>query len=201
MSHPHPNTPAPSTARQYRPSNGLGIAGFVLGLIGLIFSFIPLIGVIAWPLVILGIIFSAIGISKAVKGADRKGLSIAGLVLSVVGLVMCIVMAAAFGKAVNDIEEEANREATIVYSVTGDAANVMVSYTTFGDGVSVNQETAATLPWRKEMTVTGLGKGGTLTVSTDQNGGTVNCTVTVDGKEVKTGTASGAFATASCGGF
>jgi hypothetical protein len=41
--------------------NGLGTSGFVLGLIGLIFSPIPIVGVIAWPLVILGLIFSAIG--------------------------------------------------------------------------------------------------------------------------------------------
>ena len=59
---------APNPPQQtQQPSNGLGTAGFVVGLIGLVLSFIPLIGVVAWPLVILGIIFSAIGISKASK--------------------------------------------------------------------------------------------------------------------------------------
>jgi hypothetical protein len=184
------------------PKNGLGTAGFVLGLLGLLFSFIPIVGVIAWPMVILGIIFSSVGISKANKGrATNKGLATAGLVVAVVGLVMCIVWAAAVGKAVNDIEEEANRPATVVYEVTGDATNVMISYSTFGDGVSINQETAAILPWTKQVQVAGLGKGGTLTVTVGQDGGTVNCKVTVDGEDAKTGTASGPFATASCGGF
>lgn len=196
MSYPH--TPAPA-----RPSNGLGTAGFVVGLIGLLFSFLPLIGVIAWPLVILGIIFSGIGISKAAKGvATNKGLAIAGLVVSIVGLVFCILWAAAFGKAANDINEEANRKATVVYEVTGDATNVTISYTTFGGGdMTTNQETAAALPWNKTMDVTGLGKGGSLTVMAGTDGGTVTCKVTIDGKQAKTGTAVGPGAIASCAGF
>lgn len=184
------------------PSNGLGTAGFVVGLIGLVFSFIPLIGVIAWPLVILGIIFSSVGMSKAAKGrATNKGLAIAGLVVSIVGLVVCILWVAGWNKAADEVNEEANREAVIVYEVTGDAAGVDVTYTTFGDSLTTNQETAATLPWSKEAKTKGLVKGGQLVVSTDESGGTVTCKVTVDGKEAKTATASGTFAIATCDGF
>jgi hypothetical protein len=194
-----PNPPQQSTER---PSNGLGTAGFVLGLIGLLFSFIPVIGMIAWPLVILGVIFSAIGISKANKGrATNKGLAIAGLVVSVVGLAMCILWVAVLGKAANDIDEEANREAVIVYEVSGDATNVNVTYTTFGDSMTSNQETAATLPWTKEMKTKGLVKEGQLIVTTGETGGTVTCKVTVDGKEVKTATATGVLAIATCDSF
>jgi len=194
-----PNPPQQSAVR---PSNGLGTTGFVLGLVGLLFSFIPVIGLVAWPLVILGIIFSAIGISKASKGrATNKGLAIAGLVVSVVGLVICIVWAAAFGKAVDDVNDEANREAVIVYEVSGDATNVDVTYTTFGDTMTTNQETAATLPWSKETKTKGIVKEGSLIVTTAETGGTVTCKVTVDGKEVKTATATGAFAMATCDSF
>jgi hypothetical protein len=78
------------------PSNSMGIAAMVLGIVGLVFSFIPIIGVIAWPLVILGIIFGGVGISKAgqVPGMS-KGTAVAGLTCSLVGLVICIVWAAA----------------------------------------------------------------------------------------------------------
>lgn len=194
--------PSPPQQTAMNPSNGLGTAGFVVGLIGLVFSFIPLIGVIAWPLVILGIIFSSIGVSKAAKGrATNKGLAIAGLVVSIVGLVVCILWVAVWNKAADEVNEEANREAVIVYEVTGDAAGVDVTYTTFGDSLTTNQESAATLPWSKEVKTKGLGKGGQLVVSTSESGGTVTCKVTVDGKEAKTATASGAFAIATCDGF
>ena len=182
--------------------NGLGTAGFVLGLIGLIFSPIPIVGVIAWPLVILGLIFSLIGLSRANRRvASNKGLAVAGVVCSAVGLVMCILWVAAFGKAVDDVRNESNREATVRYEVSGDAKNATITYSVWGDTISQNQETAATLPWSKEVRTKGLGKGGMLTVTADQQGGTVTCKVTVDGKDAKTGTASGPFASASCGGF
>lgn len=191
-----PNPPQQTTSR---PSNGLGTAGFVVGLIGLVFSFIPLIGVIAWPLVILGTIFSAVGIGNASKGrATNKGMAIAGLVVSLVGLVICILWVAVWGKAANDVNEEANREAVIVYEVTGDAPNVNVNYSTYGDEVTTNQETVTTLPWTKEVTTKGIVKEGQLIVTTSDAGGSVTCKVTVDGKEVQTATASGQFAVATC---
>jgi hypothetical protein len=191
-----PNPPQQLVAK---PSNGLGTAGFVVGTIGLVFSFIPLIGVVAWPLVILGIIFSAVGIGKASKGrATNTGLAIAGLVVSIVGLVICILWVAVWNKAVDDVEQEANREAVIVYQVSGDAPSADITYSTFGDELTTNQETVTKLPWRKEVTTTGIVKDGQLIVSTGADGGSVTCKLTVDGKEVKTATASGVFAIATC---
>jgi hypothetical protein len=192
-----PNPPHQTPAK---PSNGLGTAGFVVGLIGLLISFIPLIGVVAWPLVVLGIVFSAVGISKAVKGrATNKGLSIAGLVVSVIGLVVCIVWAMVVKTASDEINEEANREAVIVYEVTGDAANVDVTYSVFNeDDFSTKDETVATLPWTKEVKTKGYVKEGQLIVTTGEAGGTVTCKITVDGKEVETATATGPFAMATC---
>ncbi|MFT6715773.1 MAG: hypothetical protein ACJA0Q_000402 [Saprospiraceae bacterium] len=81
-------------------SNGIGVAGFVLALFTFFFGWIPVLGWITW---ILGIVFSAIGISKAKKTGKGKGLSIAGLVISLAGLVMILVLAtmvaALFGAA------------------------------------------------------------------------------------------------------
>jgi hypothetical protein len=80
------------------PQNGLGIGGFVTGLIGLLFSFIPIVGVIAWPLVIIGLVLSILGFNRARSGkAGGKGLSIAGIVVSAVGLVISILYALVFG--------------------------------------------------------------------------------------------------------
>lgn len=191
---------APNQPQQAaKPSNGLGTAGFVIGLIGLVLSFIPLIGVVAWPLVILGVIFSAVGVAKASKGrATNKGLAIAGLVVSVIGLVICILQAAIWGKAIDDVQDEANREAVIVYEVTGDAPAADITYTTYGDEMTTNEESVTTLPWTKEVKTTGIIKEGSLIVSTGAEGGTVTCKITVDGKEVKTATATGEFVIATC---
>lgn len=193
-----PNLYPPQTVPA-APRNGLGTAGFVLGLVGLLIAMIPIVGIIAWPMVILGLIFSIVGFTRARKGlATNKGLSIAGIVLSAIGLLVCVLWAAAFGKAAVDVNEEANRVATVQYEVTGDAKNVTISYTTFGEGVSSNQEPVATLPWSKQLDTKGFMKGGSLTVTTGEEGGTITCKVVVDGKEAKTGTATGPFALATC---
>lgn len=191
---------APPQQTPTRPGNGLGVTGFVLGLIGLVLSFIPLIGVVAWPLVILGIIFSAVGINKAVKRhATGKGLSIAGLVVSVIGLVICILWAVVWKQAADEVNEEANREAVIVYEITGDAANVDVTYSVFTENdVTTKDETVATLPWSKEVKTKGYVKEGQVIVTTGEAGGTVTCKITVDGKEVETATATGPFEMATC---
>ncbi len=84
------------------PQNGFGTAAFVLGLLGLLFSFIPIIGVIAWPLVLLALVFAGLGLSRVRAGrATNKGLTIAGLVCAVIGLLICILYAAAFSAALS----------------------------------------------------------------------------------------------------
>ncbi len=93
---PHYQPPPPP------PQNGFGTAAFVLGLLGLLFSFIPIIGIIAWPLVLLALVFAAIGLAKAKSNrATNRGLTIAGLVCALLGLLICIVYAAAFSAAVS----------------------------------------------------------------------------------------------------
>lgn len=64
---------------------GLGIAGFVLGLIALIISFIPCLGMYAIFPGILAIILSAIAFSQASKANAAKGLIIAALIVSILG--------------------------------------------------------------------------------------------------------------------
>jgi hypothetical protein len=105
----HPVAQPPSSIRS---SNGLATAGFVVGLVGLLFAFVPVIGIIAWPLVILGIVFSAVGLNKALKHhAVNKGLAIAGLTVSIVGLGVCIAWAVAFGHAVDEINDRGTESA------------------------------------------------------------------------------------------
>lgn len=71
-------------------SNGIGVAGFILSILALFLGWIPFIGWVMW---VLGLIFSAIGISKAKKIKKGMGLSVAGLVISLIGVVLIIVFA------------------------------------------------------------------------------------------------------------
>ncbi|GEL18376.1 DUF4352 domain-containing protein [Pseudonocardia asaccharolytica] len=114
--------PAGHLAPPAPPQNGFGTAGFVLGLVGLLFSFIPLVGVIAWPLVILGLIFAGVGLARARAGrATNKGLAIAGLACSALGLLVCILYASAFASAVSSSTTDADAPGTTLATGSGDA--------------------------------------------------------------------------------
>ncbi len=65
-----------------KESNGAGTAGFVLAIISLFLGWIPFIG---WLLWLLGLVLSFVGIFK-----KPKGLAIAGLVISLLGLILLI---------------------------------------------------------------------------------------------------------------
>lgn len=105
--YPAPGQFFPPNGYPPAPKNGLGTAGFVLGLLATLFAVIPIIGVVAWPLGILGLIFGLVGLSRASNGmATNKGLAVAGAVLSAVALVICMVWVAAFGTAAGEIDAE-----------------------------------------------------------------------------------------------
>ena len=68
-------------------NNGKATAGLVLGLVSIIAWILPLIG---YPVTICGIIFSA----KGLKSETGKGKAIAGLVLSIIFLIVTLINSA-----------------------------------------------------------------------------------------------------------
>jgi len=68
--------------QQEKKSNGVGTAGFVLALIALFLGWIPVLGWILW---ILGLILSFVGVFK-----KPKGMAIAGLVISLIGIILLL---------------------------------------------------------------------------------------------------------------
>ncbi len=70
--------------------NGMAVAGLVLGIIAVVLSWLTWP---SWILSILGIIFGALGISKANKiGGKGKGMAIAGLVCSIIAIIISIIV-------------------------------------------------------------------------------------------------------------
>jgi len=68
-------------------SNGFGTAAMVCGIVGLVLSFIPILGLVSWALAPLAIIFGFIGLSK--KGRPR-GQAVAGLTTGSIALFVCL---------------------------------------------------------------------------------------------------------------
>ncbi len=69
----------------------MATAGFVLALLTVFLGWIPVLGWIMW---VLGLVFSIIGLSKASKlGGAGRGLAIAGLVISLLGIIVIIFLA------------------------------------------------------------------------------------------------------------
>lgn len=77
--------------QQVKKSNGVGTAGFVLALIALFFGWVPVLGWIIW---VLGLILSFAGIFKS-----PRGMAIAGLVISLIGIILLLVVFTGIGAA------------------------------------------------------------------------------------------------------
>ncbi len=86
MTDDHQTPPPAYAAAPAHQSNGMAIASLVLGILALLMSLIPFIGVIAWILAPLGLIFGFIAIGKP----SGKGMAIGGLITSGLGLLICI---------------------------------------------------------------------------------------------------------------
>ena len=75
------------------PTCGECVAGMVLGIIALVFSFIPFVGLVA----IVGLILSIVGMRKArAQGRRGYGMGVAGLVCSIIALVPTVIVLVAF---------------------------------------------------------------------------------------------------------
>lgn len=75
-------------------SNGMAIAGLVLAICAIAVSWLPGVNFVCW---ILGLIFSIVGLRNANRGAPYRGLAIAGLVISLAGIVLIIVLIIVLG--------------------------------------------------------------------------------------------------------
>ncbi len=109
----------------------------------------------------------------------------------------CIAILAGGSKAINDAN---NQKHSIVYSVTG-SGTANITYYAFDKGnTGTSQIGDAQLPWTKAITGSGLFNSYSVIATLGSSGGTVTCTLRVDGKQVSTQTATGAYSSADCHG-
>ena len=81
----------PQVVMMKSPTNGLGTTGFILALLAILVSWVPGLDVLMW---LLGLVFSAIGCFK-----QPRGLAVAGLVISLLDLIVLILAVGAVGGA------------------------------------------------------------------------------------------------------
>lgn len=165
---------APQTPQ--KSGSGLGIAALILGILALVGAVIPFLNYVAWVLGLVGLI---LGIIALVQKNRRKGVALAGTIVSAVAIILSIVLAivytAAFASAVSNAVESAAAsagpssapqssadststapaagEVTIVYEITGTIPDATVTYSTLDNG-TVQSATASgqALPWTKTLT-------------------------------------------------
>ncbi|MBM9621144.1 DUF4190 domain-containing protein [Streptomyces zhihengii] len=113
---PYPGGPE-GFVPQAQPRNGLGTAGLVLGIIGLVVAVIPLLFWLGGFLGLLALIFGLVGLGRAKRAqATNKGIALAGTILGGVaiaaGIAMGVVTVLAVDKAVDEINKSVESVAT-----------------------------------------------------------------------------------------
>ena len=81
-----------------KEKNGIGLAGFILSILCLVISWAPGVNIVMW---FLGLVFSAVGVFKR-----PKGLAIAGLVISMISILIIILLAAVIGELASELFDE-----------------------------------------------------------------------------------------------
>jgi len=79
---PPPFVPTPNNGK------GLGMAGLIVGIVALLFSFIPCVGMYAALPAIVAIVLSVISMRQASKIAAPKSMATAGLICAIIALLI-----------------------------------------------------------------------------------------------------------------
>lgn len=196
---PAPTTyPAPVQPESVPPvrGNGFGITALVLGIVAVVFSFIPVMGVVAFVLGPLAVLFGIIGATRKIA---RKGAAVAGLVLGILSIVIAAIWLAVLSAAVSSADQALNSEHKVEYMVTTNG-KASVNYWTDG-GTSKEDITAV---WKKGQTVKNSDFLSLVVTGDFSNAAAaVSCEILFDGKSIakNTGTGQGAMATCSGSGL
>ena len=87
LGYPNPGYGYPANAAAAKAGNGRAVAGLILGICSVILSFLTFLDL---PVVILGVIFSGLGLRATKEGKGQRGLAVAGLALSILGAVLVV---------------------------------------------------------------------------------------------------------------
>jgi hypothetical protein len=119
------------------------------------------------------------------------------LVVVVLGFSGCLALITGGSVAINNANHKIH---TVVYSVTG-TGSASITYDSFDNNHNGStQNSSVPLPWTKTIKGSGLFNYYSISATLGSDGGSTSCTITVDGKQVSSNSATGAFASATCSG-
>lgn len=98
----------------------------------------------------------------------------------------------------NEVGEDADRAVAVSYEVEGTAGEVSITY--LGHDLGMARETAAGLPWRRDVLIDSFGTMVSLIAVNDADGGEVTCRILIGGRLVSEQTSTGPHASAGCSG-
>ena len=128
-----------------KKTSGLGIAALILGVVGLVGSWIPILNNISAFIAFFGVILGVIGIisiskSKGTKGG--KGISIAGTLVSVVAIVVVLATQSMYGQVADDASKSLDKmsgdatEELLNKDVSVDFGEYTVETQDYGSGIT-----------------------------------------------------------------
>lgn len=103
--------------KQIQTKTGLGTASLTLGIIGLVFAFIPFFGYTSFLLGLLALVFGCVGAAKYLK----KGTSIAGIILGIFAIIIAVIMQFTVYNVVKSAVKDVAKAVDSVSSTVADA--------------------------------------------------------------------------------
>lgn len=88
----------------------MGVASLVLGIIGLVLSFVPFIGLFGLVLAIIGLILGIIDWVQKKKKDEKHGQAVAGVVCSALAILFIIFYTILFGALIVSVAENVDEE-------------------------------------------------------------------------------------------
>ena len=117
--------PPPMQGYQPKPSVALAITALVLGILGVLGSWVPLLGILSGVLALIGLIVGIVALIKVKRGtAGGKGIAIAGVMLNVLAIIVVtivtIVLITWYGKIQHCVDtSEKDSNGTVICHIDG----------------------------------------------------------------------------------
>ena len=117
--------PPPMQGYQPKPSAALAITALVLGILGVLGSWVPLLGILGGVLALIGLIVGIVALIKVKRGtAGGKGIAIVGVMLNVLAIIVVtivtIVLITWYGKIQHCVDtSEKDSNGTVICHVDG----------------------------------------------------------------------------------
>ena len=211
--------PVNNQHNEYKNLSGLGVSALVLGIISIVFSFVPIINNLRLVLDVLAIIFSGCSFRATCKKGKKRGrgMVIAGLILGILSIVITLAMQASFSASLDKATESMNKASKKMDNMAKGIANenakemklevkgtapTDINLTVAG---SSSNESSDNGVWEKVLTGKDAQKDwmimATPKIDIDKptpDNYKVECTITVDGKKVSHKSATGTAANVMC---